>query len=285
MANTTTINSELLSTMVADAIYATYENSISRQLMTPFDVAAGQGKVVQVPIWASGAAEIITDESATAPGDTNTTSVSITLTEHTKGHRLTDMLRSSAAVDPITAVGEQSGLMVAASIDLQAFALFNSVTASVGTEDSAVTVDDIFNAVAVIRAKGYTGPLNAVLGIRQVLQLKKAIAGTSGINLTANAFGEQVARSGYIGTLAGVNIFESSLVKADLDTDTDTELNEVGAIFAPSAFGQAIRPSSMGIQAQYQVLARATDVVYTAQAGSAILQQNLAVKIVGSSTD
>ena len=79
-------------------------------------------------------------------------------------------------------------------------------------------------------------------------------------------------------------MFESALVKQDLDTDTDTELNTVGAIFAPSAFGHSMR-GGITVEEQRQAAARATDLVVSATAGAAIIQDSHACKILGSSTD
>jgi hypothetical protein len=164
------------------------------------------------------------------------------------------------------------------------FALFNSFTNAVGNEDSAVTVDNIFNAVATLRANKVIGPLAAVLGPRQALQLKKELATTGGANLTASEIGSAVLRQYYIGSLAGCAIFESSLVKRDLDTDTDTELNAVGAVFAPTAIAHAMR-GGISMETQRQAAQRATDIMMTAVTGQAILQNTHGVKIVGSASD
>ena len=103
-----------------------------------------------------------------------------------------------------------------------------------------------------------------------------------------NASQISAALSGYarIDTRTGefVSLFESALVKQDLDTDSDTELNAVGAIFAPSAFGHSMR-GGITVEEQRQAAARATDLVVTAVAGAAIIQDTHACKLVGSATD
>lgn len=280
----TNINNELYANLVAAAQYAAYESSIARQLVSVFDMPANAGKVVQVPVWASISATKITDEAAATALTTNTTSASITLNEHVVYHQVTDMLKDSAYNNVLTQLGDQSGRAIAESMDTEVFALFNSVTASVGTEDSAITVDNIFEAVATLRAAKVVGPLAAVLSPRQALQLKKELATTGGANLSANETANSILRGYYIGSLAGCEVYESSLVKQDLDTDTDTELNAVGCVFAPSAFGHSMR-GAITVEEQRQAAARATDLVVTAVAGAAIVQNSHAVKIVGSATD
>lgn len=284
MANNTTINSELFTALLAEAQFAAYENSIARQLVTPFSFPANAGKVLQVPVYSAVSAGDLTEGTAPSAADTNTSSVDITLEEIGTYFQVTDFLRDSAQRDVIGDLGAQAGRAIAEKMDTDVFALFNSFSASVGTEDSAITVDNIFEAVATLRANKIVGPLAAVLGPRQALQLKKELATTGGANLTANEVGNSVLRGYYIGSLAGCQIFESSLVKSDLDTDTDTELNMVGAVFAPTAIGHAIR-GGVNMETQRQAAARAEDIMMSVVKGEAILQNSHGVKIVGSASD
>ena len=284
MANNTTINSELFTNLLAEAQFAMYENGIARQIVTPFDYPANAGKVLQVPVYSAVTAAALTEGTAPSAADTNTTSVSVTLGEIGTYFQVTDMLRDSAQRDVIADLGAQAGRAIAEKMDNDVFALFNSFTASVGTEDSAITVDNIFEAVATLRAAKVVGPLAAVVSPRQALQLKKALATAGGASLTASEIGSSVLRGYYIGSLAGCQIFESSLVKRDLDTDTDTELNAVGAVFAPSAIGHAMR-GGVVMETQRQAAARAEDIMMSVVCGQAILQNSHGVKIVGSDSD
>jgi N4-gp56 family major capsid protein len=284
MANNTTINSELFTKLLAEAQFAAYEQSVARQLVTTFDVPANAGKVLQVPVYSAVTATGLTEATAPSAADTNTTSVDITMAEIGTYFEVSDMLRDSAERDVIADLGAQAGRAIAEKMDEDVFALFNSFSASVGTEDSAITVDNIFEAVATLRAAKVTGPLAAVLGPRQALQLKKELATSGGTSLTANEVGNSVLRGYYIGSLAGCQIFESSLVKSDLDTDTDTELNMVGAVFAPTAMGHAMR-GGINMETQRQAAKRSEDIMMTAVKGQAILQNAHGVKIVGSASD
>jgi len=284
MANNTTINSELFTKLLAEAQFAAYEQSVARQLVTTFDVPANAGKVLQVPVYSAVTAGDLTEATAPSAADTNTTSVDITMAEIGTYFEVSDMLRDSAERNVIADLGAQAGRAIAEKMDEDVFALFNSFTASVGTEDSAITVDNIFEAVATLRAAKVTGPLAAVLGPRQALQLKKELATSGGANLTANEVGNSVLRGYYIGSLAGCQIFESSLVKSDLNTDADAELNMVGAVFAPTAMGHAMR-GGINMETQRQAAKRSEDIMMTAVKGEAILQNSHGVKIVGSASD
>lgn len=284
MANNTTINSELFTKLLAEAQFAAYESSVARQLVTAFDYPANAGKVLQVPVYTAVTAAGLTEGSAPSAADTNTTSVDITLGEIGTYFQVTDFLRDSAERDVMADLGAQAGRAIAEKMDTDVFALFNSFSGSVGTEDSPITVDNIFEAVATLRANKVVGPLACVLGPRQALQVKKELYNAGGTIASASEVGNDTLRGYYIGSLAGAQIFESSLVKSDLDTDTDSELNMVGAVFAPSAIGHAMR-GGIEMETQRQAAARATDIMMTAVTGQAILQNSHGVKIVGSASD
>lgn len=284
MANDTTLNSELFTRLLAEAQFAAYENSVARQIVTAFDFPANAGKVLQVPVYSAVTASSLNEGVAPAAADTNTSEATITLGEIGAYFQVTDMLRDSASRDVIADLGMSAGMAIAEKMDSGVWTLFNSFSASVGTEDSAISVDNIFEAVSKLRQNKVIGPLYAVLSPRQALQLKKELATTGGANLTASEIGSSVLRGYYIGSLAGCQIFESALVKQDLDTDTDTELNAVGAVFAPTALGHAIR-GGVNMETQRQAAARATDIMVSAVCGQTILQNAHGVKIVGSNSD
>jgi len=245
MANNTTINSELFTNLLAEAQFAAYENSIARQIVTPFDYPANAGKVLQVPVYSAVTATGLTEGQAPNAEDTNTTSATITLGEIGTYFQVTDFLRDSAERDVIADLGMNAGMAIAEKMDTDVFALFNSFTNSVGTEDGAITVDNIFEAVSQLRENKVVGPLAAVLSPRQALQLKKELA-----------------------TVGGAN----------------TELNAVGAVFAPTAMGHAMR-GGVSMETERKAAARATDIMMTAVTGQAILQNVHGVKIVGSDSD
>jgi N4-gp56 family major capsid protein len=171
MANNTTINAELFTRLLSDAQFAAYENSIARQIVTPFDYPANAGKVLQVPIWASVAAVALSEGAAPSAADTNTTEATITLAEIGVYFQVTDLLRDSAERDVISDLGLNAGQAIAEKMDTDVFALFNSFSASEGTEDSPITVNNIFQAIAKIRANKVTGPLFGVIGPRQAPRL------------------------------------------------------------------------------------------------------------------
>jgi len=279
--------SDIFTKLLADAQFAMYEQGIARSIVTPFTYPNNAGKVLQVPVYSGVTAVDFTEGTAPSTTDTNTSSVDITLAELGTYFQVTDFLRDSAQRDVIADLGFNAGRAIAEKMDSKVFALFNSFTNSVGTEDSAITVNNLFEAVQTLRNNKVVGPLAAVVSPRQALQLKKELATTGGANLTANEVGNSILRQYYIGSLAGCAVYESSLVKRDLNSnaaDPDTELNAVGAVFAPTAIGHAMR-GGIVMERQRQAAQRAEDIVMYAVCGQSILQNAHGVKLIGSDSD
>ena len=276
MSNTTAINSELFANLVGAAQYQAYETSIARQLVTVFDVPVNAGKTVQVPVWASIAAQNITDESAATAADTNTTSQTITLTEHVVAHTVTDMLRDSSYSNIMQQLGDQSGRAIAESIDKQVFDLFTGFTEAGPGAGAELTVDHILKAVASLRSAKLTGPFYAVLNPKVAYAIKKELAVTAGAAAYSD-LGNAILNTGYIGTIAGVQLFESGLISIDGSGDA------IGAVFSANALGHAMR-GTLSLEQQRQAKARATDIVLTANAGAAIINSAYGLKLTADAT-
>jgi N4-gp56 family major capsid protein len=274
----TNINSELYAALVTQAQYAAYEQSVARQLVTVFDAPLNTGKTLQVPVWAGITAENITDEAAATAKTTNTTSAIITLSEHVVYHQITDMLRDSAYNDVFAQIGDQSGRAIAESMDTQVFNLFDPATttlSNVGTAGGEVTSRTIMAAAATLRANKLTGPFYAVLHPGQAFALKANLTNTTSYAAISNV-GNSVLDGFYIGSIAGVQIFESSLVPSNTT-------GAFGAVFAPNAFGHAMR-GGIDMNTLYLPANRSTDVVLKATAGAQTLNTNFAVRVLGAKT-
>jgi len=274
----TSLNSELFANLVTQAQYQAYETSVARQLVTVFDAPVHSGKNLQVPVWDRVTADLITDESASPAHQTNTNAATITLAEHVVYHQITDMIRDSAYSDVFSQIGDQSGRAIAESMDRQVFSNFgafaaNYVANSTGTADLGASghnlvVNDILKAAASLREQRLTGPFYAVVHPGAAYGLKKNLTATlpysgAGGLVNPSDLGNDVLRGFYIGTIAGVEIYESALVPV---SGTDATC----AVFARTAFGHAMR-GSIDMNTLYLPAYRATDVVLKAVAGATTL--------------
>lgn len=266
MSNTTSINSELFANLVTAAQFSAYENSVGRQITTVFDAPVNAGKVLQVPVWSAITASNIGDESAASAADTNTTSASITLTEHVVYHRVTDMLRDSSYGNVVTQLGDQSGRAIAESIDAQVFSKFSDLSgASTAIAVADFDIEDIMDRVAAIRANKVTGPFFAVVHPTAANALKKKLT-AAGSYTSSGSLADSILREYFVAQIAGCTIIESALVPYASGTGIAT-----CAVFAPSALGHAMR-GTISMEEQRQAAARATDLVLTGVAGASMLQ-------------
>src|SRR6056300_831315 len=184
MANNTTINSELFTSLLAEAQFAMYESAIARQIVTPFTFPANAGKVLQVPVYSAVTAGALTEGSAPSAADTNTTSATITMGEIGTYFQVTDMLRDSAQRDVIADLGAQAGRAIAEKMDSTVFSLFDSFSTEISSNVNAeVTVDSILQGVATLRAAKLTGPFYAVVHPGVAYNLKKELATNGGNNI------------------------------------------------------------------------------------------------------
>jgi hypothetical protein len=265
--NNTSQNSELFANLVTQAQFQAYETSVARQIVTVFDAPVHAGKNLQVPVWARISADLITDESAASAKTTDTTSATITLGEHVVYHQITDMIRDSAYSDVFAQIGDQSGRAIAESMDKQVFSQFSNFSSDIGGAGHELIVTDILKAAATLRGQRLTGPFYCVVHPSAAYNLKKQLATPayySGGNIAnPSDIGNSILNGFYIGTVSGVQIFESALVPV---SGTDS----VAGVFASTALGHAMR-GSIDMNTLYLPAARATDVVLKAVAGAATL--------------
>ena len=267
----TSNDSSLFAPLVTAAQYQAYETSVARQLVTVFDAPMNTGKQLQVPVYARIAAQLITDESAASNAATGTTSATITLGEHVVYESITDMLRDSAYNDVFAQIGDQAGRAIAESLDRQVFSQFSGFSSDIGASGHELIVQDILKAAATLRSQRLTGPFYCVVHPAAAYNLKKNLTttlpysgATAGSQMGAlSDVGNSVLGGFYIGTISGVQIFESALVPT---SGTDS----TAAVFAPSGLGHAMR-GSIDMNTLYLPAARATDVVLKAVAGATVL--------------
>lgn len=285
MANQADINTQFYANFVADAEFAAYEVSVSRQLAKLFQVPMNAGKVVQVPIWGQGSAQRITDESAASARDTTSSQALITLEEHVYYSRVTDMLKDSAYGDVMAQLAEVSGRAIGESLDTMAFSRFSSFNSDIGSTTTELTTELIMKAAATLRALKVAGPLFAVVHPNAAYYMKKTLtqtipySGATGIS-ALSPVGGQVQVSGIIGSIGGVTVVESPLVAA-VTTGGATAYR--CGVFAPTALGIAER-GGLRLDSLYLPQNRATDMNVVAVAGAAVLQATHGVAITAEGT-
>ena len=284
MANTTTTTlNDLLPQIVAEAMFQANEKSIMRGLVKNFTMPLNSGKSIVVPTYPKVTAAAIAEgtDLSTVAQAVSTDGATLTVSEVGAMTTVTDLALRTSSSNVIADVGRLFGEAIASRIDKDLTALFGSFSTGVGAADQTITVNKIFEAVANLRKNGVPATdLACVLHPLVAYDLKAAI----GTNVYAGGdFQTEALRSGYVGTLAGVPIFESSNMTDASDNDPGTTGDYKGGLFHRDALGLAMM-QDIQIEQQRDASLRATELVATAVYGKGEIFDSYGIEMEFDST-
>ena len=274
MANETTSTtiSELYTEIVAEALFVASEQSIMRNLVRNYTIAGG-GKSVEVPIYATVSASAVSEASDLSNTAVNPSSVTITASEVGIMTTLTDLARNSASRNVAGDIGRLFGEAIARKLDSDLSALFTGFsTEKAGGAGQELTIQDLFEASAELRANSVPAPYYGVFHPKQIFNVKKALTNTFAGSSNIPDLGNEAMRTGFVGQIAGINIFESANISVDGSDDS------IGAVFAQDALGLAMM-QDLKIESQRDASLRADEIVATAVYGVAELHDSYGVKL------
>jgi len=277
MANETTSStiSELYTEIVAEALFVASEQSIMRNLVRNYTIAGG-GKSVEVPIYANVSASAVNEATDLSNTAVNPTSVTITASEVGIMTTLTDLARNSASRNVAGDIGRLFGEAIARKIDADLSALFTGFsTERAGGAGNELTVADVFEAVADLRTANAPAPYYGVFHPKQIFNVKKSLTNTFVGRDTE--LSNEAMRTGFVGTIAGVQIFESSNISVDGSDDS------IGGVFSQDALALAMM-QDLKIESQRDATLRADEIVATAVYGVGELHDTYGVEIQGDSS-
>jgi len=278
MANETTSStiSELYTEIVAEAMFTASEQSIMKGLVRNYTIAGG-GKSVEVPIYPTVSASAVSEASDLSNTAINPSSVTITASEVGIMTTLTDLARNSASRNVAQDIGRVFGEAIARKIDLDLTALFDGFSTSVGGSDAALSADTVAQAHANLRNNSV--PMNdlaLVLHPMVAHDLKRGMTNTyAGLDTDIS---NEALRSGFIGTLFGVPVFETANM-----ANTGTTGDYKGAMFHRDALGLAMM-QDLKIEIQRDASLRADEIVATAVYGVGELQDSYGIEILADSS-
>jgi len=267
--NSTTLD-DLFVNIVAQARFTAEEQSLMLGLVTQYNIAGQAGKTVQIPKYPAVTAAALDEGTAPADTDVSTSSVTVTCSEVGNSVLLTD-LAAMGAGNPADELGTVLGNAIATKIDSDLIALFSGFSGALGSAGAEITVADLFKAAATLRANSVTGSMAAVVHPFQAYALKANLTNTM-VNPNGGDLQNEAMRSGYVGTIAGIDVYESANVSVDGNDDA------VAAVFAPEALAIALK-SEFNLETQRNATRRGTELVATAVYGVAELDDSYGVKI------
>lgn len=276
MSTTSATLDDLFVSIVAQARFTAEEESLMLGLVTQYDIAGQAGKTIQIPKYPAVTAAALTEGTAPSESAVSTTSVSIDVSEVGNTVLLTD-LAAMGAGNPAQELGTVLGNAIATKIDSDLIGLFNGFsTQKAGGAGVEITVADIFQAAATLRANKAPGQYSCVLHPYQAYQIKAGLTNTFAHGALSDV-GNRAMTTGYVGTVAGVNIYESANVAVDGSGDS------IGAVFAPEALAIAMK-RDFNLETQRNATRRGTDMVATAIYGVGELEDTYGVILTSDAT-
>tara|TARA_Y100000031_G_C8214105_1_gene382455 strand:- start:533 stop:1375 length:843 start_codon:yes stop_codon:yes gene_type:complete len=277
MADETTSStiSELYHEIIAEALFVASEQSIMRGLVKNYAIT-GQGKSVEIPIYAVVTAAAVNEATDLSNTAINPSSVTITASEIGIMTTLTDLARNSASRNVASDIGKLFGEAIAKKIDTDLTALFDGFSTSVGGAGTELTIAKIFEAAATLRQSGVPGPYYGVFNPKAIYNVKKSLTNTF-VNPNAGDLQNEAMKTGFIGQIGGVQIFETSNVDGTTDTD-----NCKGGVFARDALGLAVM-QDLKLETQRDASLRADEIVATAVYGVSELHDSYGIEMLSES--
>ena len=269
-STTTTLN-DLLPQIIQEAMFVASERSIMRGLVKNYVLAPGQGKHVNVPIYPVQTAAAVTEGDEVSNTAVSTNTAQLTVSPVAIRTMLTDLARTSAASNVVADLGKLFGEAVARKMDTDLTALFNGFDApTAGT--TVITAAQIFTAVAKLQASAV--PMEGMVCVihpEVAYDLKSALTTTGNTPFTMGAYGDnanEAMRSGFIGTLAGIPVYQTSNM-----SNSGSAGNYIGAIFQRDAIGLGMI-GDIAIETQRRASFLGDDIVCSAYYGTGLLQSN-----------
>jgi hypothetical protein len=269
-ATTTSTLDDLFAPIIAQARFTAEEQSIMRNLVTMYNIDAQPGVTVQVPKYPAISAAGLTEGTDMSSTTVSTSSVSITVGEVGAQVLLTDMAMMGAG-NPADELGTVLGNAIATKMDQDLIALFDGFSTSLGATTTELSAAYLFQAAATLRANKANGRLVGVFHPFQTYALKANLTNTFA-NPNGGDLQNEAMRNGYVGTIAGIDIFESANVTVDGSGDAK------GAIFAPEALALAMK-KDFEIEAERDASNRAWELNATAVYGVGELDDDYGVEM------
>jgi len=273
-ADTGVLN-ELYANIVQAAEFTLSEQTVIRPLVNNYNMVGTPGLTAQIPVYPAISASGLTDgDDITTDTAFDTTSLEITASGIGAMVTLSDLARESAASDVAAAIGRQLGDAMAKKVDTDLAGLFSGFTNTVGEAEAELTIDDLFKAAATLRNNNAPGPYVCVLHPYQAFQIKKLLAGNGNTPMNNHDLANEALRSGYVGQVAGMQIFESTVITGD------SAGNFVGAAMSGNALAYMVK-RDMRIEEQRDASHRATEIVGSMAYGVGEIFDAYGVGIVG----
>ncbi len=281
--STTSTLDDLISPLVAEALFVASEKSIMRGLVRNYTMPKNSGKVLQVPIYPTVSAAAVAEATDLSNTAISTSKADLTVSEVGIMTTLTDFAKNVSESDVVRDLGKLFGEAIAKKIDKDLTALFGSFSVGVGSATTVMSAALIFQAVAKLRAAGVPGEdLSCVVHPQVAFDLKSGLTNTFA-NPNGGDLQNEAMRSGFVGQIAGVSVYVTANMTDSSSNDPGSTGDYKGALFHKDALGLAMM-QDIKIETQRDASLRADEIVATAVYGVGELHDSYGVEIEADSS-
>ena len=277
MASETTSStlSELFTNITQEAIFTFQETSVMRPLVTLYPII-GSGKTVEVPVYPTISASAVNEATDLSNTAVNPTSATITASEIGVMTTLTDLGANSASRNVGADIGKLFGEAIAKKVDTDLVNLLDDFASASdqGGAGTELTADLLFKAQAILRTANVPAPYYGVFHPKALFNLKKTLtqAGYAGTATAISDIGNEALRNGYIGRIAGIDVFENANITIDAYDDS------FGGVFHPASLGLAMK-EEFKVESQRDASLRATELVASIVYGVGVIKDTYGVSV------
>ncbi len=256
----------------AATVYTAHENSLflGGTLVPSIQLPAGS-IVAQVPVMGTATATKLVNAAtgqANSYVDTDDfaaqaiTDTTVTIEANIYASR--QVLRDLGGIDPAE-TGRVLGNSIQKAFDEDVIAAMNGFTASTSDSDP-MTVDALFDAAAQIRGTGETGTLVGIVSPAEAANLMKDVGSAA---YAGGDFQTEGLRNGFIGTMAGIRMFQSSYISGA----------NKGFVFGEDAMRIAMF-KNVDLEIQRRAAAVGNDIIANLHAGVGVVDATRGIKLV-----
>ena len=256
---------------IGDAVIAFNHVNVMFPLVTVQQAARGSNHV-QFSDWTKLASSDVT----AATQATTTTAVAITtaartatISEHVIASTVSDLVLMGSGDDVEGQAGPALGNAVAAKLDDDLVELGKAFSQTECGAGTALALSHIFGSMRQLRSAGAPMPYNLVLSPKQVWGAKglisllhdDAVTGSNAkpMSMMGNK-GEEAFSTGYVGSIAGFNVYWSDQIDEDVSSGGDA----AGFAFSQGGIGLGVGADGLfRIAAERDEMLRATNYVAT----------------------
>ena len=256
---------------IGDAVIAFNHVNVMYPLVSVQQAAKGSNHV-QFSDWTkltSGNVTAATQATTTTAVAITTAARTATISEHVIASTVSDLVLMGSGDDVEGQAGPALGNAVAAKLDDDLVELGKTFSQTECGAGTALALSHIFGSMRQLRAAGAPMPYNLVLSPKQVWGAKgiisllhdDAVTGSNAkpMSMMGNK-GEEAFSTGYVGSLAGFNIYWSDQIDEDVSSGGDA----AGFAFSKGGVGLGVGADGLfRIAAERDEMLRATNYVAT----------------------